>query len=176
MTARELGLSTQTVQRIELAGTLHDVGKVDVDDTILRKPGPLTAQEWAEVRRHPEIGARLLRGAKLVDIADWVLAHHERVDGSGYPNGSDDREIPIEAKILSVCDAHDAMRTRRVYQAPMTPDHAVAELQRTAGTQFDEGVVTAFLRALDRSGGRSPLRSATTTVGYQASMKRPAVP
>jgi HD-GYP domain-containing protein (c-di-GMP phosphodiesterase class II) len=136
--------------RLELAGTLHDVGKVAVSETVLRKPDSLTPDEWRQVKRHPEIGAQLLFEAELDDVATWVLAHHERPDGNGYPYGLRGSEIPLEAKILSVVDAFDAMTSERVYQPAQSVPAAVSELLRGAGSQFDSAVVAAFVATVER--------------------------
>lgn len=152
MTARELGMPDHRVERVALAGELHDVGKVGVDPEILCKPGALTPDEWRQIERHPQIGADLLLSSNLDDLAGWVVAHHERPDGTGYPYGAPDDEIPLEAKIIAVADAYDAMRTNRVYREAMTHDAAAAELAELAGTQFDADVVAAFLRPLARFG------------------------
>ena len=153
ITARELGLGPEAVERVALAGELHDVGKVGVADEILRKPEPLSTEEWKQVMRHPQIGADLLFSSNLDDIAQWVLAHHERPDSSGYPHGADGEEIPLEAKILAVADAYDAMRTERVYRRGYTHEESAEELRKCAGSQFDPEVVEAFLSALERTGG-----------------------
>ena len=149
--ALELGLAEATVERVHLAGVLHDVGKVGIPDAILQKPGALDDEEWAEMRKHPELGARILSGANLEDIAGWVLAHHERPDGRGYPQGLAADEIPVPARILAVADAYEAMTTDRVYKAGIDHDAAQAELLRCAGTQFDPDVVSAFLTVLGRT-------------------------
>ena len=146
--ARALELSEDRVRRIRAAGVLHDIGKLGVADAILKKPGPLTDDEWAEMRRHPELGARILDHANLRDISAWVLAHHERVDGRGYPCGLAGDEIPLEARILAVADAYEAMTADRPYRAALGHDAARDELQAAAGAQFDPVVVDAFLRAL----------------------------
>jgi len=149
LTARALGFTPPEVERVALAGELHDVGKVGVSDEILRKPEPLSTDEWKEVMRHPQIGADLLVSSNLDDIAQWVLAHHERPDSSGYPHGADGAAIPLEARILAVADAYDAMRTDRVYKRGCTHEWSAAELRKCAGTQFDPEVVDAFLGAID---------------------------
>jgi diguanylate cyclase (GGDEF)-like protein/putative nucleotidyltransferase with HDIG domain len=154
--ARELGLETGRVERIRAAGHLHDVGKIGVPDPILRKPGGLTAAEWEEMRKHSELGARIVASANLPDISRWVLAHHERPDGTGYPQGLAAGEIPIEARILSVADAYEAMTADRVYRRALGHDVARQELLRGAGTQFDGEVVRAFLRGLDAAGSSRP--------------------
>jgi len=146
--ARALGLGEDRVHRIRAAGVLHDLGKLGVADAILKKPGPLTDDEWTEMRRHPELGARILDHANLRDISGWVLAHHERVDGRGYPAGLAGEAIPLEARILAVADAYEAMTADRPYRAALSHEVAREELQASAGTQFDPVVVDAFLRAL----------------------------
>jgi diguanylate cyclase (GGDEF)-like protein len=151
MTARELGMSASLVRRIRIAGVLHDIGKIGLPDAILQKPGPLTEEEWAQVRRHPEIGAGILGSKNFEDIRSWVFAHHERPDGTGYPRGLKEADIPLEARILAVADAYEAMTADRVYRPAIGHAAARAELSRCAGTQFDREVVEAFLSALDRA-------------------------
>src|SRR5215218_6545473 len=107
--AAELGLPLERVKRIEVAGILHDIGKIGLPDAILQKPGPLGRSELAKIRTHPEIGAQILNGRGLEDLREWILSHHERPDGNGYPCGLTDSEIPLEAKILAVADAYEAM-------------------------------------------------------------------
>jgi HD-GYP domain-containing protein (c-di-GMP phosphodiesterase class II) len=110
------------------------------------------------MRRHPEIGARILAGARLGEVSEWVLAHHERPDGTGYPAGLAGTAIPLEARILAVADAFEAMTSHRVYRAALTPEQARSELVRGAGTQFDVRVVEAFLRVLDSPAEHRGLR------------------
>jgi diguanylate cyclase (GGDEF)-like protein/putative nucleotidyltransferase with HDIG domain len=158
--AGELGLPADLVERVRFGGIVHDVGKIGIPDSVLRKPGWLTDEDWQEMRRHPEIGARILRGANLDDIGEWVLAHHERPDGHGYPHGLGADEIPLEARILAVADAYEAMTSDRVYRPALTPEAARAELLRCSGTQFDGRVVDAFLTVLDREAATDDLRVA----------------
>jgi diguanylate cyclase (GGDEF)-like protein/putative nucleotidyltransferase with HDIG domain len=156
--AAELGLPPERVKRIEVAGVLHDIGKVGLPDAILQKPGPLGKNELAEIRTHPEIGAQILNSRGLEDLREWVLAHHERPDGKGYPCGLTDSEIPLEAKILAVADAYEAMIADRVYRPGMEERAARAELLRCSGDQFDSRVVAAFLKLLNRADASSSVR------------------
>jgi diguanylate cyclase (GGDEF)-like protein len=148
--AKELELPAERAKRIEVAGVLHDIGKIGLPDAILQKPGRLGRNELAEIRTHPEIGAQVLSGRGLEDLRGLVLTHHERPDGKGYPAGLSDDEIPLEAKILAVADAYEAMTADRVYREGMGAKAARSELLRCAGTQFDPRVVAAFMAVLDR--------------------------
>jgi diguanylate cyclase (GGDEF)-like protein len=152
LVAEALSFGPERVARIHAAGVLHDLGKLGLSDAVLFKPGPLDDAEWAEIRQHPEIGARILERAGMLDIAGWVRAHHERVDGRGYPSGLPATQIPIEARILAVVDAYEAMTVDRPYRNAIAPAEAGEELRRCAGTQFDPVVVDAFLSALRRRG------------------------
>jgi len=135
---------------VRLAGLLHDVGKSGVSDAVVSKPAVLTEEEWVEMRYHPEIGAALLNDAGLEDVRQWILCHHERPDGTGYPRGLRGGEIPLGARILAVADAYEAMTNDRPYRRSIGRWRAREELRRGAGTQFDEVVVEAFLRAVER--------------------------
>jgi two-component system, cell cycle response regulator len=147
-TARSLELPEGMVVRIELAGRLHDIGKLAIPDAILEKPGPLSRNEWEVMRTHTEIGARIIGAAPaLRDVAEIVRCHHERYDGSGYPDGLRGERIPIGARILGVCDAFVAMMRNRPYIDGITVMEALAELRRCSGTQFDPHVIEAFERA-----------------------------
>ena len=148
--AIELELEPAHVERVQLAGVLHDIGKIGISDAVLSKPGPLSADEWIEMKTHPEIAARLLSRPEFEDLRGWILAHHERPDGCGYPFGLAASEIPLEASILAVADAFEAMTADRVYRPALGEAAARAELEAGAGIQFDADVVEAFLRALDR--------------------------
>jgi diguanylate cyclase (GGDEF)-like protein/putative nucleotidyltransferase with HDIG domain len=154
MMATELGFDEDHVERIRLAGILHDIGKIGVPDSILRKAGRLTEDEMAQMRRHPEMGARILSSGELDDVRQWILRHHERPDGEGYPKGLTEDEIPIEASILAVGDAYEAMTSDRVYRMAIGPERAREVLLDGSGTQFSPQVVDAFLRAIDRQGVR----------------------
>ncbi len=148
--ASHLGFDADRVERVRLAGILHDIGKVAVPHTILEKDGPLTAEEWAHVRRHPEIGAQVAAAARLDDVSAWVLAHHERVDGDGYPARLSGGRIPLEARILAVADAYEAMVSGRAHRPALGSEDALQELRRHVGTQFDAHVVDALGSALAR--------------------------
>jgi diguanylate cyclase (GGDEF)-like protein len=150
--ALELGLEPERVERVRLAGVLHDVGKIGVSDRVLAKAGPLDAAEWREMRTHPEIAGRLLSRPEFDDLRGWILAHHERPDGRGYPLGLAGEAIPLEARILAVADAYEAMTADRVYRPALGEDAARAELEGGAGSQFDIEVVDALLGALEREG------------------------
>ena len=155
--ARELGLSEPRVVRIRLAGILHDIGKVAVPDEILYSDGPLDDEQWGRMRRHPEIGARILGSSELADIRAWVLASHERPDGGGYPRGLAGGEIPLESRIIYVADAYETMTTDHDCTGPRSAtSEARDELERGAGTQFDAEVVEALFAVARPPGGRRP--------------------
>jgi HD-GYP domain-containing protein (c-di-GMP phosphodiesterase class II) len=141
---------------VRAAGVLHDIGKLGISDGILHKPGKLDAHEWAEMKRHPELGARILEHANLRDIAGWVRAHHERVDGRGYPAALAADQIPVEARILAVADSYEAMTADRPYRKALSPEVAQEELSRNAGGQFDPAVVEAFLGVLADRAAAAP--------------------
>ena len=147
--ARELGFEEGHVERVRLAGVLHDIGKIGISDRVLSKPGPLDADEWQEMYTHPEIAARLLSRPEFDDLRAWILAHHERLDGTGYPYGLRGDDIPVEARILAVADAYEAMTADRTFRPALGAEAARAELAAGAGSQFDRELVDAFLRALD---------------------------
>lgn len=146
--ARELALEPDAVERLRIAGVLHDIGRVGVPDELLRKSGPLSDEDWRWVRSHPEIGARMLATTDFADIGEWILAHHERPDGHGYPAGRTAGELPLEASILGAADAYEAMTAERPYRGALDRRAAAAELRAGAGSQFDERVVDALLRAV----------------------------
>lgn len=134
------------IDAIRAGGPVHDIGKLMVDAAILRKPGALAPEELAEIRTHPERGAHMLERDEAARRGlSCVLHHHEWWDGSGYPHGLAGDEIPIEARILAVADAYDAMTSNRPYRAALGHEEAVAEVERCAGTQFDPQVARAFL-------------------------------
>jgi diguanylate cyclase (GGDEF)-like protein len=146
--AVRLGLPDEQVELTRLAGSLHDLGKLAIPEEILRKPGPLTDAERLVLERHPQIGYRMLDSLGVDPVAEWVLHHHERWDGGGYPDGLFGEEIPIGARIIFVADAYDAMTSDRVYRQRLSEEEALAELRRCAGTQFDPRIVAAFAEEL----------------------------
>ncbi len=148
--AEGLGLSDTMIAEVEAVALLHDVGKIGMPDSILRKPGPLTDAEMAIVREHPLIGERILRQVPGLDrVATGVRHEHERWDGAGYPDGRRGEDIPLTSRITLVCDAYHAMTSDRPYRAAMSHADAAVELRRCSGTQFDPAVVNALLEALD---------------------------
>ena len=146
--AEDEGLDQEQIQKIYLAGLLHDIGKIGIDEKLLCKIGRLTAKEKNRLRMHPSIGANILSGIRQMrDIIPGVLNHHERVDGKGYPAGLKGDQIPLMGKIVGLADCFDAMTSERVYKDTVSVDKAVAEIENRLGTQFDEKVATAFLKS-----------------------------
>ena len=151
MMGKEMGLSTLELRRLALGAQMHDVGKIGVPDRILTKPGPLTDEEFDEIKRHVYRGYDIAKQTKALEsAADAIYFHHERVDGTGYPLGLAGEDIPLHARIVSVADAYDAMTSGRVYQRAVDDSAAVAELRRCAGSHFDPACVEAFERVLGR--------------------------
>ena len=147
---RRLECDAAQIALLRLGGALHDVGKVNVRAEVLAKPGRLDDGELAEIRAHPVEGMWLIAGVPSLQPAlPYVLFHHERWDGLGYPTRRSGAAIPVEGRMLAVADAFDAMTSGRPYRGSLTPDEAAAEIERCAGTQFDPEVVGAFLTALD---------------------------
>ena len=143
--AVRLGLDAEQTELIRLATSLHDLGKLAIPEEILRKPGMLTEAERLVLQRHPRIGFQMLESLGVDPVADWVLHHHERWDGTGYPDRLQGEEIPLGARIIFVADAYDAMTSNRVYRQRLTDEEAIAELISCAGTQFDPSIVAAFV-------------------------------
>ena len=141
---RGLGLGDDDLDRLALAGVLHDVGKIHMDPGILGKPGPLDQSERDLMERHPELGFAMTRNRLDPKIAEAILYHHERFDGTGYPFGLTGSAIPILSRIVLVADAFDAMTSKRAYQAALPVEFAVHEIRQNAGSQFDPAVVEAF--------------------------------
>jgi HD-GYP domain-containing protein (c-di-GMP phosphodiesterase class II) len=146
--ALELGWDRERLRSLRWAAPLHDVGKVKVRPQLLRKAGPLTLEELAEIRSHPAAGAQLVFPLRRFhDALPYVLFHHEWWDGGGYPAGLSGRNIPVEARLLAIADAFDAMISPRPYRRALTHDHALAEVQEGAGTQFDPVAAELFVEA-----------------------------
>jgi diguanylate cyclase (GGDEF)-like protein len=153
--AAQLGLPPEEIELTRLAGSLHDLGKLAIPEEILRKESELSTAERLLIARHPQIGHRMLESLGVDPIADWVLHHHERWDGKGYPDGLAGERIPLGARIIFLADAFDAMTSERLYRSAMEHDEAVAEVERCSGSQFDPTVVSAFL-----SSAALPIRAA----------------
>ena len=140
----------QRLELIRLAGLFHDVGKIGVPDSILTKLGPLSEEEFAQIRRHSELGCQILSTMSFFqDIAGIIRGHHERWDGKGYPDGLAGTQIPLESRMIAVADAFDAMTSFRAYRQSLSLDQARAELIRNKGTQFDPQLVDEFLELLN---------------------------
>lgn len=145
-TAEQLGWPKERITVLELGGHLHDVGKIGVPDAVLNKAGKLTVEEFELMKAHPEIGEQILRGNDFLEaLLPYVLFHHERYDGKGYPKGLAGEAIPIEGRLLAVSDAFDAMTSTRPYRKGMDPEAAISEIKRCTGTQFDPKIVGPFL-------------------------------
>ena len=146
--ARRLGSDESQIELTRLAASLHDLGKLAIPEEILRKPSELNESERLVLQRHPQIGYRMLESLGVEPIAEWVLHHHERWDGDGYPDRLRGEEIPLGARIIFVADAYDAMTSERVYRKPLSPREALEELERCSGSQFDPQIVEAFSEEL----------------------------
>ncbi len=155
--AEEMGFPPERVRDIRIAGLLHDIGKVSVSEHILNKPGKLTKEEYAQIKEHAALGARVIAHVEgLQRLVPIVRHHHERFDGKGYPDGLAGEEIPLEPRILAVADVFDAMTHQRSYRKALSRAKTIAELERGAGTQFDPAVVKAFLALVKRQGEKPP--------------------
>jgi HD-GYP domain-containing protein (c-di-GMP phosphodiesterase class II) len=144
----EMGLPQDAIDELRLAALLRDVGKLAVPDSVLRKPGPLSAREWDVMKRHPEWGGEMVFGIHgLEGVAAIVVHHHEHYDGGGYPDRLAGEDIPLRSRIVAVCDAYCAMTSDRSYRPALRPIAALRELERRAGTQFDPEAVQALTRA-----------------------------
>ncbi|MEN6340259.1 MAG: PAS domain S-box protein, partial [Clostridiaceae bacterium] len=151
MTGASMGLTHEEIDKLHLFSMLHDIGKIGISDYILKKAGKLTDEEWEEMRKHPEIGYRIAMSSQdFANVADYILTHHERWDGNGYPRGLAGVDIPVLSRILAVADSYDAMTEDRVYHKAITHGEAMEEIMRCSGTQFDPKVVEVFLREMQK--------------------------
>lgn len=150
--AEEMKLSTSDIELIRQACELHDLGKIGVEDIILSKPSDLTVHEWEQIKRHPLTGAQILEPLTFLNgVIDLVRQHHERYDGSGYPEGRRGEDILLGARIIHLADAFEAMRSARSYRkVPLSKEEAILEIKKNSGTQFDPKVVEAFLKVVDK--------------------------
>jgi diguanylate cyclase (GGDEF)-like protein len=143
---RVLGLSEIELSKLETIALLHDIGKIAIDERILNKPGKLGEPEWFEIKRHPEIGYRILNtSCDFSELADCILAHHERWDGKGYPKGLKGENIPLAARIIALADSFDAMTSERPYRKALTKEEACREILKNSGTQFDPEIARIFI-------------------------------
>jgi diguanylate cyclase (GGDEF)-like protein/putative nucleotidyltransferase with HDIG domain len=146
---RAIKMSEDELETLKTAGLLHDIGKIGVEEYILDKPEPLTNDEWTRIKRHSEVGYQILHSiTEFSMIADYVLAHHERIDGSGYPYGLKGDSIPLQARILAIADAYDAMTSNRPYRLGMSKEAAIEELIKHQGTQFDAQLTESFIQVV----------------------------
>ena len=141
-----MGLPEIELYKLEISGLFHDIGKLAIRESTLNKSGPLTTQEWNEIMKHPEVGYWILSTSlEMSDIAKYVLYHHERYDGSGYPKGLKEEEIPLLSRIISIVDSYDAMTNQRSYKETLNHDLAINELINNKGKQFDPNIVDIFV-------------------------------
>ncbi len=146
--AENLGWTSREINNLRFGSILHDIGKINIAESILTKKGPLSDEEWVEMRKHPEMGAELVKGIHYLNPAlPVILYHHERWDGSGYPFGLREEKIPVSARIVAVADSFDAMTTRRPYREELTPEQAFSEVVSYSGIQYDPLIVEAFQHA-----------------------------
>lgn len=177
--ARELGWGEERLEEIEMGGVLHDIGKIGIPDSILKKPGPLTVEEYDVMKKHPEIGAKMLEGIQFLDpVIPYILSHQERFDGNGYPLGLAGTQIPEQGRLMAIADTFDAITSTRVYRPRQSPELACQEIQKHSGTQFDPDYVNAFFRAWDdgkimeilsRGGGKDSFYSGRVSQGLARS-------
>jgi putative nucleotidyltransferase with HDIG domain len=151
--ARGAGLSEAEQELVHTAGLLHDIGKFIFPDSILLADRRLTDEDWEIVRRHPAQGADVVRNIDgYGPVAEIILHHHERIDGTGYPNGVSGNDIPLASRIIAIADAYDVMTARDSYRSPIAPTAAIAELRRCAGAHFDAELVEIFVSLLESKG------------------------
>ena len=150
--ARKLRVNANLLNRLTESAYLHDIGKVNIPEEVLNKPAKLTKEEFDLIKKHPEDGAKMLEGTMYESLMPILLQHHERLDGSGYPNGLTDEEILLEAKIIAVSDTFDAMTEDRAYRNAFTAEYALNEIKQLSGTKYDPQVVEAFEQVLKEEG------------------------
>jgi HD-GYP domain-containing protein (c-di-GMP phosphodiesterase class II) len=153
MIATELGFTPQRIAKVRMAGLLHDVGKIGIPDAILNKPAKLTDSEYAQMKTHALLGHDIVHAANMRTKARWIRHHHERYDGDGYPDRLRGEAIPLESRIIFVADSFDAMTSDRPYRDAPGQQHALDELRRNAGMQFDPNVVQALCRIIEQPAG-----------------------
>ncbi|KPU27244.1 hypothetical protein TR13x_05675 [Caloranaerobacter sp. TR13] len=159
--ARALNLSDRKIENIKNAAILHDIGKIGIDDQILKKPGKLTEEEYQKIKQHPSIGAEILKGVNfLKEVSDIVRHHHERYDGKGYPDGLKENEIPVEAAILAIADVYDAMTSDRPYRKALSKEVALSEIEKNAGTQFNPEFAKMFVKVMKNDNEKGMLANA----------------
>lgn len=147
----EMGMGKKELEHLKLASLVHDVGKIAVPDNILRKEDKLTDQEWRQIKEHSQASAQILKGFEsLKKIAQWILDHHERFDGNGYPNGKSGMDIPLPAQIMALADSFDAMTTKRPYRPRMNLEQAIIEIEKNKGKQWRTDVAEAFLHSVQK--------------------------
>src|SRR5690554_10049 len=144
-----MGLNQDILTRLSLSALFHDLGKINIDNKILNKPNRLTSNEFKEIKKHPIISAEYVENIKYMDVSEIVLQHHERIDGSGYPNGLRGNQICIEAKIMAVADSYDAMTTNRPYRKAISQKEAIDKILKLSGKIYDSKVVNAFLKVMN---------------------------
>jgi HD-GYP domain-containing protein (c-di-GMP phosphodiesterase class II) len=141
-----LKMSAEEINDLKLAGLMHDIGKAGINESVLRRQGQLTEKEQAELKKHPEIGYHILRTVdEYAPIAEYVLYHHERIDGKGYPRGLKDKEINLQSKIISIADAFDSMTNERFHKSILNKSEAIEEIKRHSGTKYDRNLVKIFI-------------------------------
>ncbi|WP_427339927.1 HD-GYP domain-containing protein [Caloranaerobacter sp. DY30410] len=159
--AKALDLSDRRIENIKNAAILHDIGKIGIDDQILKKPGKLTDEEYEKIKKHPSIGAEILKGVNfLKEVSDIVRHHHERYDGKGYPDGLKENEIPAEAAILAIADVYDAMTSDRPYRKALSKEVALSEIEKNAGTQFNPEFAKMFVKIMRNEDEKEMLANA----------------
>lgn len=146
---KQMDIAEREAEKIVIAAKLHDIGKIFIDDKVLKKPGRLNKDEYEHIKLHSDFGAKILESIEISnDVSEIVLHHHERYDGKGYPGGLRGSQIPTGSRIIAVADSYDAMTRKRPYRDPYTKYKAVQEILRNSGTQFDPIIVNAFLNVV----------------------------